>query len=334
LNTAEGKITFSQDLLEFDSINKKGGIFTFWTNGPDINGEIVEFGGGMPSPGYTGTSGKLFTITFKVKAKASGKAKVSVATGRMLANDGRGTDMRPTLGSAEIVIGGASGTGNTGTGGTSGQSGSSPTPTPTKKLGPNGEVLAENDENRPKEEIDDSLPTPEVNEYHKEITKKEKYFWVKGTSKFPNCEVVITVTQDGFERKRYFTHTDKEGNFEYTAPNTWNPGKYKFWVEAVNEKGKYSPKSQEYEFEIKENKAEKIAMTAADFVPIFILFIAFIALIVQLVRNILRNKRMNKHLEQAAVEVRLEREQKEKGGAALPGDVQQKPEADPRMKDK
>lgn len=91
INAASGSIVFPGSLLEAVSVSRSGSIFSFWTDTPTISGETVKFGGGLPTPGYSGTKGKILTVTFR--AKASGTANIVVSDGKILANDGGGTNV-------------------------------------------------------------------------------------------------------------------------------------------------------------------------------------------------------------------------------------------------
>jgi len=86
INAAQSKITFPPNLLRVSDISKSGSIFTLWVQEPswsNSKGE-VSFGGGLPSPGFRGKSGKVVTISFQ--GKAIGKATVSFKEEMILEN--------------------------------------------------------------------------------------------------------------------------------------------------------------------------------------------------------------------------------------------------------
>ena len=121
INAAEGGIIFSSDKLEVVSISKSGSIFSLWTTEPIFSNSAgtIDFGGGLPNPGYTGASGKIVSVTFK--AKIAGIASVSFSSGAVLANDGKGTNILASLGSGSYTL----------QTGAVAPSTPSPTPTPT-----------------------------------------------------------------------------------------------------------------------------------------------------------------------------------------------------------
>lgn len=104
VNAAEGVVSFDANLLEAVSVSKAGSIFPFWTTEPTPNNSAgtIRFGGGLPPPAYKGSAGHIATITFK--AKKAGSAAVRFSSGAVLANDGKGTNILASMGSANFVI--------------------------------------------------------------------------------------------------------------------------------------------------------------------------------------------------------------------------------------
>jgi len=93
INAVQGALVFSPDKLSVVGISKTGSIFSLWTTEPIYSNSsgTISFGGGVPSPGYTGASGQIITITFK--ARTSGTVSVNWSSGAVLANDGKGTNI-------------------------------------------------------------------------------------------------------------------------------------------------------------------------------------------------------------------------------------------------
>jgi len=104
VNAAEGVISFDSNLLEAVSVSKAGSIFPFWTMEPTPDNSVgtIRFGGGLPPPAYKGSAGHIATITFK--AKKSGSAAVRFSSGAVLANDGKGTNILASMGSANYIV--------------------------------------------------------------------------------------------------------------------------------------------------------------------------------------------------------------------------------------
>ncbi len=103
INAAEATVAFSTDTLQFSGLSKSGSIFKFWAVEPNASGSKITFSGGLPNPGFTGSSGTILTMTFL--AKAEGTATVKLSGSKVLANDGFGTNVLTSQGSATFTIG-------------------------------------------------------------------------------------------------------------------------------------------------------------------------------------------------------------------------------------
>jgi hypothetical protein len=104
INAAEGLINFDKNRLEVAGVSDGGSIFSLWTTQPNFSnsGGTVSFGGGIQSPGFSGQQGKVISISFK--AKAVGSALVRFSSGAILANDGNGSNILESMGSANFNI--------------------------------------------------------------------------------------------------------------------------------------------------------------------------------------------------------------------------------------
>lgn len=91
INAAEAEIIFSNSTLQFISASNKLSIFSIWPEGLRFDGGLVKFSGGLQSPGYLGSSGRVIEIQFK--AVGEGFGVIEINSGRILANDGIGTNV-------------------------------------------------------------------------------------------------------------------------------------------------------------------------------------------------------------------------------------------------
>ncbi len=105
MNAASGVISFPSDKLEVISLSKTGSIFTLWVQEPSFSNSAgtINFEGIVLNPGFTGSSGKAITITFRTKA--AGNASLTFSSGSALANDGKGTNILTGMGNANFSIG-------------------------------------------------------------------------------------------------------------------------------------------------------------------------------------------------------------------------------------
>lgn len=107
INAASGIVSYPADKLEVTSLSKAGSIFTLWVSEPSFSNSAgtVNFEGIVLNPGFTGSSGKVITITFKTKIP--GNAPLTFSSGSALANDGKGTNVLTSMGKAQFSLGGA-----------------------------------------------------------------------------------------------------------------------------------------------------------------------------------------------------------------------------------
>lgn len=111
INAAEGSLVYDSAKLQVTSISKAGSIFTIWAEEPKFsNAEgTIEFGGGIPNPGFSGSSGTIITVNFKAKTATTikGFTEIVLVSGAVLANDGEGSNILASLGKANYYIGSA-----------------------------------------------------------------------------------------------------------------------------------------------------------------------------------------------------------------------------------
>src|SRR5258708_4246617 len=104
MNAAQGTLSFPSNQLEVLSISKTNSVVNLWVQDPSFsnNDGTVNFGGVVVNPGFQGASGKILSITFRVKN--IGPATVSFSSGSVLANDGKGTSILDNMRSATFAL--------------------------------------------------------------------------------------------------------------------------------------------------------------------------------------------------------------------------------------
>lgn len=92
INAFEGLIVFDDDLLELKEIRDGNSIVNFWIEKPKIQeGGGVLFSGLTPG-GFNGSNGLMFRMVFE--GKGEDEAILNITEGRILKNDGSGTESR------------------------------------------------------------------------------------------------------------------------------------------------------------------------------------------------------------------------------------------------
>jgi hypothetical protein len=104
LNAVDGAMSFPSDKLEVLSLSKEGSILSLWTEEPSYSNSAgsVKFSGVALNPGYTGSSGRVLKVNFRVKK--SGSAALAFSSGSILANDGQGTNILTSLNSTQLSL--------------------------------------------------------------------------------------------------------------------------------------------------------------------------------------------------------------------------------------
>lgn len=104
INNVESQIIFPTDMLEVVSVSKSSSIFSIWIEDPKFSNSTgsINLNGGIPNPGYVGTSGEVVNIIFRTKK--SGTATLNFSDSSVRANDGKGTNVLTSKGSAQINI--------------------------------------------------------------------------------------------------------------------------------------------------------------------------------------------------------------------------------------
>lgn len=103
-NAVSGIISFPPAITQVASISKSGSIVNMWAQEPAFSNSegTVSFEGVVFNPGFTGSSGKIFSIVFR--GRQAGEAVLTFISGSVLANDGNGTEIGSNFGRAVISL--------------------------------------------------------------------------------------------------------------------------------------------------------------------------------------------------------------------------------------
>ncbi len=106
MNGVDAVVQFPTEKLQVISISKQHSIFNLWVQEPSFDnlGPIgtVHMQAVKLNPGFVGSDGKILDIVFKVKEV--GLAEITFANGSVLANDGKGTNIISSFGSAVYTL--------------------------------------------------------------------------------------------------------------------------------------------------------------------------------------------------------------------------------------
>ena len=102
INSGSGTIVLPTNYVSVSAVSKSGSIFSLWTTNPSISGSTIKFGGGLSNPGYNGSSGKI--LSFTIRGKSEGTGLITLNSGQILANDGKGTNIYTSTSTATINV--------------------------------------------------------------------------------------------------------------------------------------------------------------------------------------------------------------------------------------
>ncbi len=106
INGVEAVLNFPTNKLEVVGVSKSHSIMSLWVQEPSFSngGQIgvVQFSAIKLNPGYTGSKGNVVDILFRVKD--TGVANITLASGAILANDGKGTNLLNAFGGAVFSL--------------------------------------------------------------------------------------------------------------------------------------------------------------------------------------------------------------------------------------
>lgn len=106
INGVEGILQFPTSKLELVSFSKSRSIMSLWVQEPSFSnaGQIgtMQFSAIKLNPGFIGSRGKVIDLTFRVKD--GGVANLTFSSGAVLANDGKGSNLLSSFGSAVYTL--------------------------------------------------------------------------------------------------------------------------------------------------------------------------------------------------------------------------------------
>ncbi len=103
INAVQASILFPADKLQVVNPVASTSFISLWVTPPTYSNTdgTINFQGGLPTPGIKTSGGVISTVTFRIKA--AGSASIRYApTSRVLLNDGAGTNILTSSGSADL----------------------------------------------------------------------------------------------------------------------------------------------------------------------------------------------------------------------------------------
>ncbi|MBX4206368.1 cohesin domain-containing protein [Candidatus Parcubacteria bacterium] len=104
INAISGVLSYPIDKLQVTSISKIGSVLSLWVQEPSFSNSkgTVSFEGIVPNPGFNESNGRVLAVNFRVVG--TGPTDIRLTSGSLLANDGYGTNVLKTLGTASYLL--------------------------------------------------------------------------------------------------------------------------------------------------------------------------------------------------------------------------------------
>lgn len=105
INAVQADVTFPADKLQVVNPVASTSFISLWVTAPSYSNTdgTLSFQGGLPTPGIKTSGGVISTVTFRIKA--AGTATIRYApTSRILLNDGSGTNILASTGTADFTL--------------------------------------------------------------------------------------------------------------------------------------------------------------------------------------------------------------------------------------
>lgn len=255
INAGSAQINFDNQRFEVTQVGYTRSVFTLWTEEPKFSNAAgtLKFSGGLPNPGFIGSSGSVIRINFRTKA--TGEAKIAFLSGSVLANDGKGTNILEDLKGAKFVINAAADS--------------------IKPISPVTPITTKDETAQRPIEAPTITDIPNTIEAGSALT-------VRGLG-YPNGKVIIS-TQKGSDEaiaREIFANID--GRFTYTYAESLSEGFYRVWARNLAPDGRLSHPSESLLVEVTKPLFFRLGTYAINFANIIVTLLALVLFAVILV---------------------------------------------------
>ncbi|MEK7564318.1 MAG: cohesin domain-containing protein [Patescibacteria group bacterium] len=201
-NAVSAVLTIPSSILKVESVSKSNSVLNFWVTEPAVTSNVVKFEG-VALGGFTGYTGTVVTIN--LRAIAEGTGSISFNSGKILANDGQGTDITSNLVNATFSV-----KEKVSKPEQPEQKSTTPKETP-KPVQPTTEPL----------QPAPSLKAPEIR-----LSKKYGDQAITGISDYPQADTLVTFTSENGGRIFILGESDEQGKFTLLVPHSLKQGVY------------------------------------------------------------------------------------------------------------
>jgi hypothetical protein len=202
INAISGQVSFPAAIFNVESVSKAGSILNFWVSEPDFSAGVgtLQFEG-VALNGFQGGTGTVISVV--LRAVKVGSGNISFKSGKVLANDGQGSDVTGSLTGATLSV-------------EAKKEVSKPVSTPVK---------SQIEEQTETQELSQDLKLPEI-----VSTIKFGEPAISGISDYPQAQVTLTFVAESGVKVSVAGATDNHGEFLLLVPQTLKGGTYKVFA--------------------------------------------------------------------------------------------------------
>lgn len=256
INAVSSQINFDNSRLDVTSMGYSSSIFNIWTEEPTFSNAAgsINFSGGLPNPGFVGSSGAILRVTFKTKA--AGRAPVVFVSGSVLANDGKGTNILDSLkGGTYNIVSAVPGSGEV-----------LPPPSDVE-----GEV-----QTTPSQRAERPVDVPIITDWPDRVEEGD-LVTIRGLG-LPNGRILVSVQKGSGDSSIEETFAGADGRFSFTYSKSTQAGFYRMWAKNVSPDGVISSSSEIVTIEVIKPLFFRIGGIALDYASIIVTLLALLAL--------------------------------------------------------
>ncbi len=252
INAGMAQINFDNTRLEVVSLGYSQSIFSLWTENPTFSNVAgsINFGGGVPNPGFSGASGGILRVTFR--AKATGQAPVNFMSGSVLANDGQGSNILDSMRGSLFTI----------------------TPATTvPKVGSSivSELVV----------VDTPLSAPVITGWPEKLEAGDN-ITIEGLG-HPLSKISIVFQKGNSDLVYEYTFSGPDGKFKFTNPQKVESGYYRIWAKSVaDDTGTESGLSNPVTVEVVSSQFIRLGGVVLNYASIIVTLLALLAFIIML----------------------------------------------------
>lgn len=288
INAASALVNFPPQKLRVVSIAKSPSILTLWVQEPSFSNTAgtVSFEGVVPNPGFTGGSGAMLSITFKVLAE--GVATVKFSSGSLLANDGEGTNVASSMNSANFTF-------------TPAVDEPDVEVTPKKVVPVPTPAVSATPSSQTEPQVVESIKAPIITEYPEKLQEGTPLV-VKGNT-YPNAGVIISLRDTRGQIFTQVAESNNVGDFSILWSSKLDRDTYEL-TSMVVYRGVRSLASEPHSISIIPTPLTRLKFEIIDYTTLLMVIIVCLAILVLTLLYLFRNfSKFKKKLWKETVEI-------------------------------